>query len=134
MVADRASRLKVWRPLLSAWLGDRLDIHVPAFLVSLTVHGLILGCLALTVGYSVQREIQREFKNAVVDNSLPASDSTFQDLDQSNNPPPVEARLDRSRRRSRPRSPLRQVSPSPTDLRIRAMVHYPRSAASTFGG
>jgi hypothetical protein len=76
---------------MSSWFGDRLDIELPAFLVSLTVHGLLLVSLAFA-GYSVHKEAQRrEFNSEVVtDNSL-TSESTFQDLDQSNTPPPLEA-------------------------------------------
>ncbi len=55
----------------------------------MTIHGLLLIGLAF-VGYRVHREVQREFKSAVVDNVV-ASESTFQDLDQSSNPPPPEA-------------------------------------------
>ncbi len=77
-------------PWLSSWFGDRLDIELPAFLVSLTVHGLLLVSLAF-VGYRVHQEVQRnDFKSEVVDN-LVSSESTFQDLDQSDNPPPLEA-------------------------------------------
>src|SRR5271155_2668117 len=76
-------------PWLSTWLGDRLDTDVPAFLVSLTLHGLLLIALAF-MGHRGHREAQREFTSAVRDN-LVSSESTFQDLDQSANPPPPEA-------------------------------------------
>ncbi len=75
-------------PWLSSWLEDRLDTDVPAFLVSLTMHGLLLIALAF-MGYRVHREAQREFTSAVADN-LVTSESTFQDLDQSDNPLPPE--------------------------------------------
>ena len=54
------------------------------------MHGLLLVSLAFA-GYSVHREVQREFKSEVVTDNLVTSESTFQDLDQSNNPPPLEA-------------------------------------------
>ncbi len=90
MVEDLVREFEARFPWLSSWFGDRLDIELPAFLVSLTVHGLLLISLAF-VGYRVHKEVRgNEFKSAVVDN-LVMSESTFQDLDQSINPPPVEA-------------------------------------------
>jgi hypothetical protein len=88
VVGDVVRELEVRYPWLSSWFGDRLDIEVPAFLVSLTMHGLLLIGLAF-VGYRVHREARREFKGEVVDNVV-TSDSTFQDLDQSANPPAPE--------------------------------------------
>jgi hypothetical protein len=73
-------------PWLSTWLGGRLEVELPAFLVSLTMHGILLVCLAF-VGYRVHQEANREFQADVVDNLMPSSDSTFQDLDQSAHPP-----------------------------------------------
>jgi hypothetical protein len=81
--------LEVRFPWLSSWLENRLDTELPAFLVSLTMHGLLLIGLAF-VGYRVHHEAQREFTSAVVDNLVP-SESTFQDLDQSASPPSPEA-------------------------------------------
>jgi len=72
-------------PWLSTWLGGRLEIELPAFLISLTVHGLLLVGLAFA-GYRVHQEVQREFQGGVMDNLVP-SESTYQDLDQSANPP-----------------------------------------------
>jgi len=69
-------------------LDDRLDIELPAFLVSLAMHGLLLVGLAF-VGYHVHRQAQREFESRVVDN-LVTSESPFQDLDQSASPPVSE--------------------------------------------
>ena len=90
MVEDLVREFEARFPWLSSWFGDRLDIELPAFLVSLTVHGLLLISLAF-VGYRVHKEVRgNEFKSAVVDN-LVTSESTFQDLDQSINPPPLEA-------------------------------------------
>ena len=90
MVGDLVREFEARFPWLSSWFGDRLDIELPAFLVSLTVHGLLLVSLAFA-GYSVHQEVQREFKSEVVTDNLVTSESTFQDLDQSNNPPPLEA-------------------------------------------
>ena len=73
-------------PRLLSCLHGRLEIEVPAFLVSLTVHGLLLVCLAFA-GYRVHQESIREFKGTVVDNLMLPSSSTYQDLDQSANPP-----------------------------------------------
>jgi hypothetical protein len=89
VVGDMVREVEARFPWLSSWFGDRLDIELPAFLVSLTIHGILLVCLALA-GYQVHRDAQRrEFNSTVVDN-LVTSESTFQDLDQSNNPPPPE--------------------------------------------
>jgi hypothetical protein len=77
-------------PWLSTWLGGRLEVELPAFLVSLTMHGLLLVGLAFA-GYRVHQESSREFQSGVADNLMP-SDSTFQDLDQTANPPaPIAA-------------------------------------------
>ncbi len=72
-------------PWLAAWTGGRLDIELPALFMSVTVHGLVLAGLAMA-GYQAHREVRREFRSEVVDNLI-ASDSTFQDLDQSAEPP-----------------------------------------------
>ena len=43
-------------------------------------------------GYRVNQESSREFQSGVVDNLMPPSDSTYQDLDQTANPPaPIAA-------------------------------------------
>ncbi len=69
MAGDVARGFEARFPWLSSWFGDRLDVELPAFLVSLTVHGLLLVSLAF-VGYSVHKEVQREIQRAtVVDNS-----------------------------------------------------------------
>jgi hypothetical protein len=88
VVGEMVRELEARFPWLSSWLGSRLDIELPAFLVSLTMHGLLLISLAF-VGYRVHREAQREFKTSLVDNLL-TSESTFQDLDQSASPPVPE--------------------------------------------
>src|SRR5262249_24114334 len=59
----------------------RLDLDLPAMALSLTVHGLLLVGLAFA-GYQVHREGRREFRSELVDNLL-ASESTYQDLDQT---------------------------------------------------
>jgi von Willebrand factor type A domain len=91
VVGDLVRGFEAQFPWLSSWFGDRLDIELPAFLVSLAVHGLLLVSLAFA-GYSVHKEVQRrEFNSGAVTDNLVTSDSTFQDLDQSNTPPPMEA-------------------------------------------
>ena len=54
MVGDVVRGLEARFPWLSSWFGDRLDIELPAFLVSLTMHGLLLVGLAFA-GYSVHK-------------------------------------------------------------------------------
>jgi hypothetical protein len=75
-------------PWLATWLGNRLDIELPALLLSLTMHSLLLVGLAFA-GYQVHREVQREFRSEVVDNRV-SSESSYQDLDQSSAPPVAE--------------------------------------------
>ena len=58
MVGDLVRGFEARFPWLSSWFGDRLDVELPAFLVSLTVHGLLLVSLAFA-GYSVHKEVQR---------------------------------------------------------------------------
>jgi hypothetical protein len=71
-------------------LGERLEIELPAMLMSLAMHGLLLISLAFA-GYRVHREVHREFQAGVMDNRV-ASDSTYQDLDQSASlPSPIAA-------------------------------------------
>jgi hypothetical protein len=78
-------------PWLSTWLGGRLEVELPAFLVSLTMHGLVLVGLAFA-GYRVHHESSREFQSRAVDNLVSNTDSMYQDLDQSANPPaPIPA-------------------------------------------
>lgn len=73
---------------LATWFDDWLDIELPALLVSLTVHGVLLISLGF-VGYQVHRQAQREFESRVVDN-LVMTGSPFQDLDQAASPPASE--------------------------------------------
>jgi uncharacterized protein YegL len=88
VLGDLVQELEERFPWLSTWFGERLDIELPAFLVSLTIHGLLLIGLAFA-GYTVHREAQREFRSQVVDNLVP-SESTYQDLDQSAERPALE--------------------------------------------
>ncbi len=91
MFGDLFRDLEARCPWLSTWLGGRLEVELPAFLVSLTMHGILLVCLAFA-GYRVHQKSNREFQGGVVDNLMPSSESTFQDLDQSANPPaPIAA-------------------------------------------
>jgi hypothetical protein len=88
VVADLVRRLEEQFPWVSALLGDRPDIELPALMMSLTMHGLLLVGLALA-SYHAHREIQREFKSEVMDN-LVSAESAYQDLDQSADPPALE--------------------------------------------
>jgi len=90
VVGDMVRGLEARFPWLSSWLGGRLEIELPAFLISMTMHGLLLVGLAFA-GYRVHQEVRREFQSGMMDN-LVSSESTYQDLDQSANPPaPVAA-------------------------------------------
>ena len=86
MFVNLARELKVRFPWLSGWFGEHLEVDLTAFLASLTMHGLLLVALAF-VGYRVHQESSREFHSDVVDSAKLSSDSTFQDLDQTANPP-----------------------------------------------
>ena len=91
MFGDLLRNIEARFPWLSTWLGGRLEVELPAFLVSVTMHGLFLVGLAFA-GYRVNQDSSREFQSGVVDNLVPTSDSTYQDLDQTANPPaPVAA-------------------------------------------
>ena len=85
MVGNLLRGLESRFPWLATWTGGRLDIELPALFMSLTVHGLLLVSLAFAVD-QVHRESQREFRSEMMDN-LVSSDSTFQELDQSAEPP-----------------------------------------------
>ena len=84
MVGDVLRGLEARFPGLALWLGGRLDIELPALVMSLTIHGLLLIGLALA-GYRSHQEDRREFRSELVDNRV-ASDSTYQDLDQTAEP------------------------------------------------
>ena len=84
---DRLLRkLNARMPWLATWLGNRLDLEVPAYMVSLTAHAVLLVGLAL-VGHRVHQVVQRDFRSQIPDSALSSSDSTFQDLDQTAQPP-----------------------------------------------
>ena len=74
-------------PWLATWTGGRLDIELPALFMSLTIHGLLLAGLAFA-GFQVASGVAATGV-PVGDGGQPglASDSTFQDLDQSAEPP-----------------------------------------------
>ncbi len=90
MFGDLFHNLEARFPWLSAWFSGRLEVELPAFLVSLTMHGILLVCLAFA-GYRVHQESNREFQGDMVDNLVPSSDSAYQDLDQSSDPPAIVA-------------------------------------------
>ncbi len=68
------------------WLGNRRGTDVPAYMVSLTAHAVLLVVLAL-FGHRVHQVVQREFRSQILDSVVSSSESTFQDLDQSSDPP-----------------------------------------------
>ncbi len=86
MLANLLRKLDTQAPWLGTLLGNRLELEVPAYMVSLTVHALFLVFLGLA-GHRVQQAVQHEFSSQVLDSTLSASESTFQDLDQSAEPP-----------------------------------------------
>jgi hypothetical protein len=88
VVAELVRRLEAQLPWISALWGDRPDIELPAFGMSLIIHGLLLVGLALG-SYHAHREAERAFTSKVTDN-LVSAESIFQDLDQSANPPALE--------------------------------------------
>jgi hypothetical protein len=88
VVADLVRRLETRFPWISTLTGGRPDIELPALMLSLTMHGLLLVGLAFG-SYHMHREAQRAFTGQVVDNLVSAG-STYQDLDQSANPPVLE--------------------------------------------
>ena len=55
--------------------GPALDLELPAYMVSLTAHAVLLVGLAL-VGHRVHQAVQREFRSQVPDSGL-AAESTF---------------------------------------------------------
>ncbi len=91
MVADVVRELAAQFPWLSSLVGERLEIDLPALLISLTMHGLLLVSLAIA-GYRVHHEAGREFQSGLVVDNTVAVYSTFQDLDQTNSlPAPITA-------------------------------------------
>ncbi len=86
VLANLIRKLDIRTPWLAILLGARPDLEIPAYMVSLTVHAVFLVLLALA-GHHVHQVVQREFRSQVMDSALSASESTFQDLDQSAEPP-----------------------------------------------
>lgn len=84
MFGDLLEEFEKRFPWFATWFGNRLDVELPAFLLSVTMHSLLLIGLAFA-GYQVHREVQREFRSEVVDNRV-SSESTYQDLDQGSVP------------------------------------------------
>ena len=72
--------------------GGRPGTTISAFLVSLTIHALVLVGLAFA-GHQVQEVVQLEFSSEVGSRTLDflETDSTFQDLDQDDSFPVMEA-------------------------------------------
>lgn len=72
--------------------GGRPATAVSALMVSLTIHALLLVGLAFA-GHQVQEIVQREFTSEVGSQAMEflETDSTFQDLDQDETPPVLEA-------------------------------------------
>ena len=79
-------KLDTRAPWVMTTLGNRLDLELPAYMVSLTVHALFLVVFALA-GHHVHQVVQSELRSQIVDSTLISSESTFQDLDQSVDPP-----------------------------------------------
>src|SRR5690349_19044834 len=76
-------------PRLSRHLGGRLDIELPALLLSLAVHTMLLVALGLA-GYRAGAEVRSEIQGGVIDPALGGADLAtlpFQDLDQPVDPP-----------------------------------------------
>ena len=84
MIGDLFRGLEARLSWLSLRMGGRLEVELPAFLVSLMMHGLLLVGLAFA-SYRVHQESSREFQSHVMDNLILSSDSTYQDLYQSDN-------------------------------------------------
>ena len=112
MLANLLRKLGTRAPWLGTLLGNRLDLEVPAYMVSLTVHALFLVLLALA-GHRVHQVVQREFRSRVLDSALSASESTFQDLDQSAEPPSMTPTAGSFARTWRRRSPRYQAGRVP---------------------
>lgn len=73
-------------------VGGRPATAASALLVSLTIHALVLVGLAFA-GHQVQEIVQTEFTSEVGSHEMEflETDSTFQDLDQEETPPVMEA-------------------------------------------
>ena len=69
MLRNAILRLAQSHPKAVRWLGDRLDLQVPALGASLLTHLILLAALAM-VGYAAHTEAAREFRTAVVTTPL----------------------------------------------------------------
>ena len=69
VLGNRFRDLQARFPWLSTSSGGQLEVELPAFLVSLTIHGILLACLAFA-GYRVHQESNREFQGGLVDNVM----------------------------------------------------------------
>ena len=86
VLANLLRKLDTRVPWIVSPGGSRLELEIPAYMVSLTVHALFLVILALA-GHHVHKVVQRELQSQVLDSAITSSESTFQDLDQSSEPP-----------------------------------------------
>ncbi|WP_165234451.1 vWA domain-containing protein [Aquisphaera insulae] len=89
MLAKLVRTIDARAPWLTPLLGGRLDLEIPAYMVSLSIHLTFLVVLAL-VGHSVHQASSKDLAGSMVDSKLD-SESTFQDLDQKADVPPVAA-------------------------------------------
>jgi hypothetical protein len=72
-------------------LDGRLELQVPALMMSLTIHGLLLVGLAFA-GYQAHQESGRAFQSGLVADNVVRADTLYQNLDQPADPPsPVPA-------------------------------------------
>ena len=73
-------------PRVSRWFGGRLDIELPAVVVSVAVHVVFLSCLGM-VGYVVHKETAKTIAvtTVPVNTAIPDLEETtaFQDIDQA---------------------------------------------------
>jgi uncharacterized protein YegL len=88
VLANLLRRVKAQTGWLVALPGNRLELEIPAYAVSFTLHALFLVVLALASHRSGQ-VVLRDLHSQFLDSALAASESTFQDLDQSAAPPAV---------------------------------------------
>lgn len=75
---DLLRKIEQGDPALRRWLGDRLDLQVPALGVSLMTHLILLLTLGM-IGYAATKPPVPEFRTEIVDTSL----SDFAKLDQT---------------------------------------------------
>lgn len=75
---DLIRQIEQGYPALRAWLGDRLDLQIPAIAVSLMTHLTFLLMLGM-IGYAAAKPPVPEFESEFIDTSL----SDFAKLDQT---------------------------------------------------